>query len=297
MNVNQYVKTMRGTVSKDEVLNSLEAVIQDLNTKVLPIVDTAAASLKTIKFKSPEVIGYDERYRNELKVGRGGSIFVDLQTRLHEVNKNLNFMRDAIERTLPEQVAQSNIDYRSAMLMQLVDNASFMMRFIRRFIEVAVVYETQAGGMYEDYQKNNLTKGEAQWVETRFVPFITVLETLSDSPAHFKSKFEDVPNIKVDVDTDDDLALFGRGKMDPFKMGFIPVSLNPFFHIGKWIAEFQAWRYKEAQEDLVRIQKRILLLEEANSGKGNPKIEKEIEILRDKSESLIYKINKAEEDL
>lgn len=297
MNVNQYVKAMRGTVSKDEVLSSLEATSQDLNTKVLPIVDTAAASLKTIKFKSPEVIGYDERYRNELKVGRNGSIFVDLQTRLHEVSKNLNFMRDAIIRTLPEQVAQSNVDYRSAMLMQLVDNASFLMRFIRRFIEVAVVYETQAGGMYEDYQKNNLNKGEAQWVESRFVPFLTVLETLSDSPAHFKNKFEDVPNIKVDVDTDDDLALFGRGKMDPFKMGFIPVSLNPFFHVGKWIAEFQAWRYKEAQEDLVRIQKRILLLEESNAGKGNPKIEKEIEILRDKSESLIYKINKAEEDL
>lgn len=297
MNVNQYVKAMRGTVSKDEVLSSLEATSQDLNTKVLPIVDTAAASLKTIKFKSPEVIGYDERYRNELKVGRNGSIFVDLQTRLHEVSKNLNFMRDAIIRTLPEQVAQSNVDYRSAMLMQLVDNASFLMRFIRRFVEVAVVYETQAGGMYEDYQKNNLSKGEAQWVESRFVPFLTVLETLSDSPAHFKNKFEDVPNIKVDVDTDDDLALFGRGKMDPFKMGFIPVSLNPFFHVGKWIAEFQAWRYKEAQEDLVRIQKRILLLEESNAGKGNPKIEKEIEILRDKSESLIYKINKAEEDL
>jgi hypothetical protein len=297
MNINTYVKTLKGVIGKDEVLTSLEAVNQDLTTKVMPIVNTAAAAFKTIKFKSKEVIGYEEQYRTTFRLGRNASVFTDIQERLQEVAKNLDYLRDVTEKTMPETVSTASIDHKSAVIMQMVDNASFMMRFIRRFVETTAVYETEAVGMYEDYQKSNLTKGEAAWIDNKFPFFLEVFQALSDKTTDFIKKFESIPNVNVDTGSDDNTSLFGRMRMDPFKLGFIPVGLNPFFHIGKWIAEFQAWRYKEAQEDLKRIQQRIMLLEEAWSGKANPKVEKEIMILRDKSEGLIYKINKAEEDL
>lgn len=295
MNINAYVKSLKGVTSKDEVLNALDAVQQDLSTKVTPIVSTAAAAFKTIKPKSEMVLGYEERYREAFRLGRNASVVEDLRDRLHAVQKNLDLLGQEIRKTMPETVAQSSIDHRSAVMMQLVDNASFLNRFCRRFIEAITIYETESVGMYEDYQKDNLTKGEAAWVENNFPFFLEVLEALSD--AQFKKKFDEIPTVKVDPDSDDNNALFGRLKMDPFKMGFIPVSLNPFFHIGKWIVEFQAWRYKEAQDDLRRTQQRILLLEEAKQGKSNPQIEKELKIQRDKSEGLTYKINKAEEEM
>lgn len=297
MNVNSYVKTLKGVTYKDDVISALESVIQDLSTKVLPVVDTASAAFRLMKLKSPEMIGFDERYRVQFKLGRNQNTFADLRDRLHQTSSNLNYLRDAIERNVPDTIAQTNVDYRTAVIMQLVDNASFLMRFIRKFVEVATVYETQARGIYEDYQKKNLSIGEAKWVDNRFPMFLNALDTFSLEAGDFKKKFNDIPNVKVDTESDADLHMFGKMKMDPFKLGFIPVNLNPFFHVGKWIAEFQAWRYKEAQEDLMRIQKRILLLEEAEAGKANPKVEREIEILRDKAEGLIYKINKAEEDL
>lgn len=295
MNINQYVKSLKGVTGKDEVLTALDVVQQDLSTKVLPIVNTAAAAFKTMKPKSEVVIGYEERYREAFRMGRNAAVIEDLRDRLHAVHKNLDLLGIEIRKSMPDTVSQSTIDHRSAVMMQLVDNAAFLNRFCRKFVEAVTIYETEAVGMYEDYQKDNLTKGEAGWVEDRFPFFLEILGSLSD--AKFKSNFDSIPNVKVDVDSDDNNALFGRLKMDPFKMGFVPVNLNPFFHIGKWIAEFQAWRYKEAQEDLRRIQSRIMLLEEAQAGKSNPQIEKEVKILRDKSEGLIYKINKAEEEM
>jgi hypothetical protein len=295
MNINAYVRSLKGVTSKDEVLNSLDVVQQDLSTKVTPIVGTAAAAFKTIKPKSEMVLGYEEKYREAFRMGRNASVIEDLRDRLHKVQKNLDILAQEIHKSMPETVSQQSIDHRSAVMMQLVDSASFLNRFCRKFIEAVTIYETEAVGMYEDYQKDNLTKGEAAWVDARFPYFLEILAALSDDK--FKAKFEEIPNVKVDVDSDDNNALFGRLKMDPFKLGFIPVSLNPFFHIGKWIAEFQAWRYKEAQEDLRRIQARVLLLEEALGGKSNPQVEKEIKILRDKSEGLVYKINKAEEEM
>lgn len=297
MNSQKYAQSLKGVTRKDDVISALDSVVQDLGTKVIPIVDTTAAAFKTIKLKSPEVIGYEERYRSEFRLGRGDNIFVDLQERLATVSKNLTSLRTLIEKHLPETVSAGNIDHRSAVLMQLVDNASFTMRFVRRFVETSVIYETEVTGIYPDYAKNNLTKGEVQWVNARFPFFISMIEALSMAPHDFTKKFEDIPSVKVDTESGNDVSMFGRDKMDPFKLGFIPLSINPFFIVGRWIAEWQAWRYKEAQEDLSRIQKRIMLLEEAEAGKANPKIEKEIEILRDKSEGLIYKINKAEEDI
>ncbi|BCM95226.1 putative virion stractural protein [Burkholderia phage FLC6] len=295
MNINAYVKSLKGVTSKDEVLASLEVVQQDLSTKVMPIYNTAAAAFKTRKAKSEMVLGYEEKYREAFRLGRNASVIEDLKDRLHKVQKNLDILAQEIRKSMPETVSQATIDHRSAVMMQLVDNASFLNRFLRKFVEAVTIYETEAIGMYEDYQKENMSKGEAAWVDARFPFFLETLEALSDDK--FKSKFDEIPNVKVDVESDDNNALFGRLKMDPFKMGFIPVSLNPFFHIGKWIVEFQAWRYKEAQEDLRRIQSRILLLEEAQAGKSNPQVEKEIKLLRDKSEGLIYKINKAEEEM
>lgn len=297
MNITDYVKSLKGVTSKDEVVTALESVNQDLTSKTLPILATSAAAFKTIKLKSPEAIGYDEKYRNAFHLGRNAGMLVDIDSRMKVVLTNLDFVRQAIQKTLPDTVTAAAIDYRSAVLMQLVDHASFLSRFLRRLVETVTIYETESVGMYEDYQQNNLTRGEAAWVDKKFPYFIDVLLAFSESPAEFKKKFDSIPAVLVDGNASDTISVFGRVKMDPYRMGFIPVRLNPFFHVGKWIAEFQAWRHKEAQEDLVRIQRRILLLEEALQGKSNPKIEKELEILRDKSEGLIYRINKTEEEL
>lgn len=297
MEIKKYVESLKGVTSKSDVLSALDSVVQDLGTKTMPLMDTTAAAFSTIKLKSPEVLGYEERYRAMFKLGRNDNVFADVQRRLQQVSKNLTVLRSLIERTLPESVSANAIDYRSAVLMQLVDNASFMMRFIRRFIETSVIYETEQYGIYDDYARNNLNRGEVAWVQNRLTYFMITLEALSTDTAQFEKKYESIPNVRVDADSGSDVPLFGRDRMDPFRLGFIPLAINPFFKVGRWIAEFQAWRYKEAQEDLSRIQKRIMLLEEANAGKANPKIEKEIDILRDKSEALTYRINKAEEDL
>lgn len=297
MEIKKYVESLRGVINKSDVLSALDSVVQDLGTKVQPLVDTSAAAFGTIKLKSPEVISYEDRYRGTMKLGRNDNVFADVQRRLQQVSKNMTVLRTLIERNLPESVSSSAIDYRSAVLLQLVDNASFMMRFIRRFIETSVIYETEQYGIYDDYAKNNINRGEVAWVTNRLPFFIITLEALSTDSKEFEKKYDAIPNVRVDADAASDIPLFGRDKMDPFKLGFIPLAINPFFRIGRMVVEFQAWRYKEAQEDLMRIQKRIMLLEEAHSGKSNPKIEKEIDILRDKAETLTYRINKAEEEL
>lgn len=297
MRLSDWVKTMKTTTDKDDVVKAIQNTINELNNRTIPAVNTAAAVTKTFKFKTADAIELDSKYKEALHLGRNANLFADLQERFKLIMTNVVFLQDTAETTLPQFVTRDQIDQRTATLLQLIEYTSWMSRYTRKLTETLVIFETEGLNIYEDYQKNNINKGEMAWVKKKMGDFLNLITILAVPDKDFKKLYESIPLIKVDTDSDIINSIVSKLKMDPFKMGFIPVRLNPFFHIGKWIVEYQANRHKEAQEDYVRIQKRILLLEEGMAGKSNPKIEKELEILRDKSESLVYRINKTEEEI
>lgn len=296
MNSIDYVKSLKAVVTRSEAADTQTTVITDLTSKTVPIVSTAAMSFKTGKFKAKESIRLEEQYKEALRTR--ANLFTDLQERLERVRQNLDFINQTTMKIMPSQVAKTEMTYRVATLLQMTDNAAFLMRYARRLVEAVVVYETAQTGTYDkDWLQDNLSKGEIGWLDSKMSSFFVVLQALSQQPAEFKKNFEKIPDVVVDIDSGVLDAVFSRIQLDPFRTGFIPVWLNPAFYALKWIAEWEVANYKEAQDDLIRINKRILLLEELNSGKGNPKLEAEIEEYRKKASALAYKIKKFEDSL
>jgi len=296
MNLSNYVKKLKPVTEKYELLSSLDQAVGELNNKTIPIVSTTAAALKTIEFKSKEAKILADKYRFAFKVNKNESIFSHLLQRLNEVNKNMLFIKSKIDQITTETISSLQIDARTATCMQMVESCSYIARYARKFIEYISILETDASGLYIDYKKNNITSGEIKFIENRLAFFLNALEQVSEVDYKFKKKFEEIPNVVLGNDDKAVSTLFSKNKLDPYRMNFIPVKLNPFFLIGKWYVEYQANRHKEAQEDLIRIKNRIYLLEQANKGHSDPKIEKEIELLSNKAEKLTYQINKTEEE-
>ena len=77
-------------------------------------------------------------------------------------------------------------------------------------------------------------------------------------------------------------------------MRFIPVWLNPIYHIGMRIAEWQAKRYKSAKEELSLLQLRKLNLERVSAGKPDAKIQSEIKYLEARIQGLNFDIDEME---
>jgi ABC-type phosphate transport system auxiliary subunit len=72
------------------------------------------------------------------------------------------------------------------------------------------------------------------------------------------------------------------------------VWLNPVYHVGMLVAEWQAARYKAAQEELRTLQLRKLNLEKKLEGKSDAKIEQQISYMQKRVDDLEYKIVKME---
>jgi len=296
MNLTNYIKRLKPVTEKSDLQNAVANTISELDSKTIPLLTTAAAAYKTIELKSPEAINLTNKYRFAFKLNKNEAIFAHMLTALNEASKNINFVAEKIEQLAPETISSLNIDARVATCMQLVETCSWVARYARKFVEYITILETDSSGLYSNYKNEQITKGEIKFIEERYSFFLSSLEFISEKDFKFKKKFDEIPAVTMSNDNKAD-TLFSKAKMDPFRLGFIPVKYNPFFIIGKWIAEYEVDRYKEAQEDLIRTKNRIYLLEQAQKGNTDPRVEKEIELLRIKAEKLTYRINKTEESI
>lgn len=297
MNLTDYVKNMKATTDREAVVDSQNNTLQELTGKTIPLFMTAASAWKGRSFKSKEALEFEADYKRFVGL-RNGSMFGDMLQRLENMRSNMEFVSQESIKTLGPTIMRDNVTAQQATLLQTTDAVGFVTRMSRRLLETITIYETNAAGdMGKDYLSDNITKGELKFVQERFVEFATLMSTLGEEPRQFKKKFEDIPDVLIDPDQGIIDALLPKLKVDPYRMGILASPFNLLFLVGKWWGEWQVSRYKEAKADLERIQARILLLEEIVAGKGNPSLEKEIELRRDEASSLTVKINKFEESL
>jgi hypothetical protein len=297
MNLTDYVKKMKATIDRDAVIDAQNNTLQELRDKTIPLYATAESAWKMRGLKSKQALGFEDKYRRMIGL-RSGNMFGDIRTRLENIRTNMEFINQESIKTLTPTIMRDNITAQQATLLQMTDCVGFVSRMARRLLDAIVVYESAATGKFgKDYLSDNMTKGEAAFIESRFPQFITFLETVGAEPKVFKKKFENIPDMVVDPEAGIIDSLFPATVLDPFRMGFLASPFNPLFLIGKWWGEYQVMRYKEAKIDLERTQSRIFLLEELLDGKGDPAREAEIELLQDKVSRTTAEINKFEESL
>ena len=68
-----------------------------------------------------------------------------------------------------------------------------------------------------------------------------------------------------------------------------------FYHVGRFIAERQAARYKSAIAERDSIQMRLMYLRQLEQGSSDPILRSEIEIAQSRVEKLNYEIKEMED--
>ena len=86
-----------------------------------------------------------------------------------------------------------------------------------------------------------------------------------------------------------------RAQTDPLNLGIIPLPINLAYHIGRFIAERQAARYKSAIAERDSVQMRLMYLRQIDQGQADPILRGEIEVSQSRVEKLNYKIKEMEE--
>jgi hypothetical protein len=297
MKIDKFVKSLVPMLEKDEILGEIIKIKAELEKETIPAYSRVALPLlKSWKFKSEQM---------EIKIGsfnslinkKSGNIINTIDSLLPEVLRNLIDVEHLAEQVFTPTTAASGLTFMKAQLLQYVEFSGFVARYARRFLIYTFVMETASA--QDDAELNvadAMAPADYDWIDQNFVNFVTALNVCAGTDGDVKKKMEAIPDIQITEDNVHTVPeTVGMNRVDPLKMGFVSVVLNPFFHFGMRIAEMQVRRYNAAREELKLVQLQKLNLEKISQGKPDASVQKQIMYAEERIKRLNADITRMEQ--
>lgn len=300
MKIDQFFKSLLPSFSKDTVLEDCRITKGEIKETVHPAYVEAVKLMKNWKFKSADVEALGKQFSSLVKKTHGNMV-VTIEAKIPDVLANLEEVEELIKANYNEEVAAGGLTYLKAQLLQFVEAASFFAKYSRALLNFIYVHESapfikETDEQYDAVQES-LVPAEIAYIQNNFQSFCVVLNALSGSEGDIKKALSAVPDIVITEDNAQTLPhSVGQAKLDPLKFGFIPVFLNPIYHIRMGIAEWQVEQYKLAQRELQMLQMRKLNLEKLQQGQPNPVLQQKLGETERAIHGLKAKIAKMERD-
>jgi len=297
MKIANYLTSLLPSFGKDQVLEDCRLTSGEIKNGTLPAYEQAAPLLKTWKFKSTKI---KEQFATFSRISGAHGSFVDAVAKgLKVALDNLDDVEDMISKTYNEDVASSGLTYLKANLLQFTEAAGFVSKYARKYLNYVYAVETAEAseGEAATATMETLVRAEVEWLDANLISFATAFGIVSTPPANLRKVLGNIPDIVVTADNVQTLgATMGQSKLDPMQFGLIPLWMNPIYHVGMAVAEWQANRYKEMQEELRLVQLRQLNMQRLSEGKADAKTEREISYLATRASNLSYKLAKMERE-
>lgn len=299
MKIAHFLASLLPSFGKEQVVEDIRLTRGELTEITEPAYKSAAEVFKSWRFKSKHLDDDFAQFKRMVKSGSDNMV-VAIDKSLKTVVENLDTVDELINQTYNEEVAGAGLTYLKANLLQFVECVAFVSKFARKYLIYIYVCETaelddQAGDNRMEKIAESISPAEIEWLKKNFLSFCTAWNVVTTGSSQLKKALNDIPDVVVTSDNVHTLgATMGENKIDPFQLKLIPVWLNPIYHIGMFVAEWQASRYKAAQEELKLLQLRKLNLQRLQQGKPDAKVQKEIEYMESRIQGLNFKLAKME---
>lgn len=295
MNLKEYLQRMMPRLQRSELKDGIEELRTELDDTVIPSYDNANEYFGTRKFKSQWVQQFDKSFEKEFLVKYKGNYLSGIATTLPLLRENLEAIIRLAELSKEPSWSKDAVGLLSLNLIRSVEHMAFLSTYARRLLNTTLAMEVNvAEGQKEDH---DIIRHDIDWLNKHKSMFLGTYSILAMKRSDLEKRLKDTPNVVVGEDTADILtANMSRGQIDPLGFNLIPLAINPFWAIGKRVAEFQAARYKSTIGERDAIQLRLQYLRQLDAeGKGDNILRSEISITQGRVEKLNYDIKEMEE--
>jgi hypothetical protein len=302
MKIIDFFKSLLPNFAKQTVLEDIRTTKLILNAVTMPAYQDALRAFGGRKFANEGLQKDWEVYRRNVKGAAGSNTVIAIEKSFKDLLATLDLVETLVEKDYNEDIEGAGITYYKAAVLQMIESISFAVDFANKYLNY--IYVVEAAELKEDEEVAELAEqvsaaivpAEVRFLRDRFIDFCTVMDTLSKPTAKIKADFEEIPDVTITANGDRTMQqTIGITKLDPFRHGFVPLAMNPIYHIRMRIADYQHYRYERAKADKDMLELRKLKLERDQSGKPDPAIEKQIEYTQKRIDDLSMQIRKVEE--
>lgn len=293
-NILDYIRTLAPVYERKEITTALQQLRTELLEYTLPDAKDIQEVFAEHKFKSKYMEQVSQSLRR--KAVFQGSGIDTLVASVEALANNIPILEKEVKRLFAFQFATTRLTFDRANLLRYIESALFYVRYFRKMMLRIVAEEALAVGSASPM---NWARAEREFLDSGLETFMAIFPSIILSESQLKQNLAKTAAAEIDPDTlDTAVASLGMGKLDPMQVHrFKPDRMNPFFSLGKSLAELKVKRYQAAKEEHQGLQLRLQEYRElAASGNANPKLQKLIQHTEQRIEKLDYQIAKIEDE-
>lgn len=296
MRIDKFIEGLLPSFKKDNLRDELELIRKELN-ETIPVYQEAGAFLAKHRFNGKDVQSFEKAWQRTVKTQFRGNFVVVTQQTLERALENTVIIEKIVNDEFVADVFREGMTFVRANAIQYIEQLGFAVRYARKLLNFVLYEETMESDKRAGTVGAGPSKAEKEWLFTKTDAFLLAINNLSLTKQELEKNFQSIPQAVADPDR---IALVtdnvGITRTDPFKFNFIPTSINPFFYIGKKIAEYQVSRYDAAITERKSLELRLLNMKLQSEGRNDPKLQQSIEYNEDRLNKLNYRIAQMEED-
>lgn len=296
-----YLKTLLPHIEKDQILEDLRLTETELDNIVIPAFRDASTFFAMDKFKSKDNDGINNQIQGLMKSTRSGrqvTFLGEFSARLQLLRQNIPVLQKLINAEIGRDVVTNGVSSKKVVLIRIAEKFSYISRTSLDLLNL--VYVNEASAIGSDVREIGLSPAEMAKAKASVKNLAALLSNYGVEVRDFEKSLGKTPDILLSrLDNGEVESMYSDRDFDsltsPFTVGF---TGNPIYHIGIVVAEWQAKRYKAAQEKKTTLSLRLLHLNLQKESKGsNPKIEQEIAYNQQRVAKLDRYLAEVEEDL
>lgn len=295
MNILEFSRSLLPDFTRARILEDIEITRRELNEATLPPYRTAEDLFGKKKLLSTYSQTFESVFDRDVKINHKGNFIVGIYETLENMVENIDMVERLVHRRFASDVIKDAMTIFKLNLLQYVEMMSFVVKYARRLLIVVLTAEVNAAN--KENEMDGILDSEIQYLAAGRDSFNRGIRVMSDKKKTVEDRFDSIPEIGAN---DDAIQMANATAepldLDPFAFGLIPLGLNPIYHIRLAISEWQAKRYRTAEEESRMLEFRLLQLQEIARGNKDAALQQQIEYNQNRLNKLRYSLKEMEED-
>ena len=295
MSLSNIMKNMSDGFPKVQIVDDLNVLKQDLANNALPMFELLDKEFGSRQFKSKCYEGFQKSLKNNVRKITSKNFITPTLKALEKIQERVDMLEKLTEENFNDDVSIHAMSVKRINILSYIEASSFFVTYSRRLAHTTMAIEINSLSDDTPNELDDILPYNIQWLNERRESFFMVMDIFLNGKGDLNKVVDALPDLSVNK-TNVRAVEAVHHDLDPFNFGFIPVILNPAYHIGTMLAEWQVNRLRaaEAERDVLEVQ--VMNLKLLVQDKNDARLQSKIKYIEDQRLKPLYKkIGKMEE--
>lgn len=288
MSLQNVLKNLKEGFPKNQIEDDLNVLRQDITAYTQPMFDTASKDFGNKAFKSKWAENFQKRLKNDVRRVNTKNFIIPVQKSLEKILERVDVLEKLADENFNDDISIHAMSIKRLNILSYIQACSFFSIYARRLITTVMAIEINVADESVINELEDVLPINLEWLNQRRDSFFKVMDIFLNGKGDLNKAIDELPDINVNPTNIKAVEAVNR-TLDPFGFGFIPVVLNPAYHIGIFVAEWQNDRLNTAKAEKDILEVRVMNLKLLEDKKNDAKLQKSINYIENNRLKPLYK--------